>query len=238
MFHVLSFAFSHSDSILIALARSIDSPEATKLAIQSLTILMRIHKNFRAKYAQSTLFIEWRTNPRNPLYSPTSVEGLLIVYDSPDRDDLYLSEVQQFIFYIGEERWPLPDELPPRVVNRFKAIWTTKSRDKPILPFPDPGERWDTDEDEESDSDFVEPEDGELTYSDFLNDGELYDMNVNGDEDRETIDFIEEPDPLTPEDLVAYFQAAEEAGLRSQDRRRGRRRELEPTREDGEIFSG
>lgn len=231
MLQVLSFALSHSESILLALSRSIDSPEATKLAIQNLTFLMRVHRQFRLRYARNQLFIEWRQNPQNPLYSLSTVEGLLLVHDEPDRDDIFLSEVQQFIYYIGERNWPLvtgsleETQLPPKVVDRFRQIWDTKSADKPpVLPFPDPGERWFSDqESERSDGEDNEDESDYVSYEEFL----MSVNNLNEEEDRQSVDFLEEPDPVTPEDLLAYFQAAEEAGLRSQDRRRGRRREQE-----------
>ena len=264
MLQVLSFAFSHSESLLIALARSIDSPEATKLAIQNLTFLMRIHKQFRSRYARNPLFREWRLNPRNPLYSLTTVEGLLLVHEEPSREDLYLSEVQQFIYYIGEKNWPFDDTIPLRVRDRFKQIWAAQSANKPILPFPDPGERWETDEDsEQSDSDEngemgdieMTPELAEaareavqyISGITFDNGREIVTVTREGvvvgnheedeDEDeegsdRESVDFLEEPEPVTPEDLLAYFHAAEEAGLRSQDRRRGRRRQVEGQREN------
>jgi len=188
---------------------------------------MRIHRQFRSRYARNPLFIEWRQNSRNPLYSQNSVDGLLLVYDEPDRDDIYLSEVQQFIYYIGERNWPLNDDIPEKVVNRFKQIWTAQSADRPSLPFPDPGERWDSDPDSDPDDfenqPFTDVSDYN-SYMDFLNNQA---NTANEEEDRQSVDFLEEPDVVTPDDLMAYFQAAEEAGLRSQGRRRGRRREQE-----------
>ena len=223
MLQVVNFAFSHYESLLICLNRSIEDPASTRLTIQNIVFLMRTHKGSRPYYSEHTLFAEWRTNPKNPLASLETVEGILLVNKDDPTDDTFLREVQQFIYYIGEQNWPLPESYPPRVVERFQRIWGLKTEDRsPTVPFHDPVERWFSDR--ESDRSEDEDDEGSLgfgAYEDFLMEG----GNGNEEEDRQSIDLLDdEPEMLTPEDIIAYFNAAEEAGLRSQDRRRNARR--------------
>src|SRR5947207_15087720 len=117
MLQVVNFAFSHYESLLICLNRSIEDPAATRLTIQNIVFLMRTHKGSRPYYSEHTLFAEWRTNPKNPLASLETVEGILLVNKDDPTDDTFLREVQQFIYYIGEQNWPLPESYPPRVVE-------------------------------------------------------------------------------------------------------------------------
>jgi len=226
---VLRFALGHFHALLMCLERSIDDPLATRLTIQNITFLMRTHKQCRLQYARSNMFKEWRENPKNPLYSLETVEGLLIVSKDDPNGDVFLPEIRQFVSYIGEQYWPLSEETYPRyVIERFQNIWRMKRSDRPAMPqFHDPGEQWFSDrESEHSDG-----EDGGEDY-DYEGFEEIFTSvgngNGNDEEDRQSIDFLDdEPDVVTPEDLMAYFNAAEEAGLRSQDRRRNARRELE-----------
>jgi hypothetical protein len=214
---VLAFALTHYQTLLRALNNSIDNPIATKLTIQNITFLMRTHKQCRLYYARNPLFVEWRLNPRNPLYSLENVEGLLITGTESYTEDIFLSDIQQFIYYIGEKNWPLSEDVyPPRVVNRFKRIWGTQDADRSdVLPFPDQGERWYSDRESE------QSEDDENGY-----DIEEYYEWMNGDDDDPSMSLLDdEPDVITPEDLMAYFHVAEEAGLRSQQRRRAGRRQ-------------
>ena len=91
-----------------------------------------------------------------------------------------------------------------------------------MLPFPDPGERWFSDrESERSDDETGYEDDYYDNFADFVNSME----NPELDDGEGSVDFIDdEPDVPTPEDIMRYFHVAEEAGLRSQDRRRGARR--------------
>lgn len=222
MLQVVNFAFSHYDSLLLCLNHSIEDPVATRLTIQNMIFLMRTHKSSRGYYSEHALFAEWRTNPKNPLASLETVEGILLVNKDDPTADIFLPEVQQFIYYIGEQNWSLPESYPPRVVERFQRIWGLKTEDRPpAVPFHDPVERWFSDRESDRSDDEEEDEYGFGGYEEFLMEGE----NGNEEEDRQSIDLLDdEPEVLTPEDLIAYFNAAEEAGLRSQDRRRNARR--------------
>ena len=224
MLQVLSFALSHYHSLLLCLKNSIDSSEATRLTIQNITFLMRMHKQFRMYYAQNILFRDWIETPYNPLYQLTTVEGLLVCSSDPFAEDIFLPEVQQFIYYIGESNWPLPPSLNTRVIERFKRIWGVETDRTPVLPFPDPGERWFSDrESERSDDETGYEDDYYDNFADFVN--SMGDPQL--DDGEGSVDFIDdEPDVPTPEDIMRYFHVAEEAGLRSQDRRRGGRRVL------------
>ena len=216
---VVNFTFGHFDSLLICLNHSIEDPIATRLAIQVITSLMQIHKGCRPIYGEHVFFIEWRENPKNPLYSLETIEGILLVSDNDDlTDDIFPREVQQFIYYIGEQNWPLsPDTHPPRVIERFRRIWGLKTEDRePVLPFHDPGERWFSDRESEGDE-----EEEDFGFEEYLTGG-----SGNEEEDRQSIDLLDEPDHLTDADMEAYLNAAEEAGLASQDRRRNARRML------------
>jgi hypothetical protein len=221
MLQVLSFGMFQYRTLFTSLKISIDSPEATKLVIQNITWLMRINKPFRTAFRDgNVLFREWIEDLRNPLYQSHTVEGLLVCSNDEYAEDIFLPEVQQFIHYIGESAWPLPSNLSPRVIERFKRIWRVEAGQTPVLPFPDPGERWFSDrESERSD----EEDDYYETYTDFLNSME----NTGTDDGEGSVDFIDdEPETPTPEDIMRYFHVAEEAGLRSQDRRRGGRRAI------------
>jgi len=244
MLQVFAFAISHYAYLLCCLNISIDSPEATRLTIQNITFLMRMHKQVRTPYASHPYFRDWIKNPSNPLYQLNTIEGLLVCSTDPYAEDIFLPEVQQFIYYIGASKWRLPPSLDSRVVERFRRIWGVEMDRTPVLPFPDPGERWFSDrESERSDEDEEEDEDDEfVAYDEFLNsmmagDVERYgDVEGYGDmegymyDDTEqrtgtTVTYIDdEPDVVTPEDIMRYFHVAEEAGLRSQDRRRRVRR--------------
>jgi hypothetical protein len=221
MLQVLSFALSHYRSLLLCLNNSIDSPEATRLTIQNLTFLMRMQKQFRMHFACNILFGEWIEDPRNPLYQLQTVEGLLVCSQDPYAEDIFIPEVQQFIYYIGESSWHLPSDLDSRVIERFQRIWRVETDRTPVVPFPDPGERWFSDrESERSEDENGYEDDYYESYSEFLNS-----MGNGDDEGEGSVDFIDdEPDVPTPEDIMRYFHVAEEAGLRSQDRRRGGRR--------------
>jgi hypothetical protein len=182
---------------------------------------MRTHRGCRQLYADHVLFAEWRGNAKNPLYSLETVEGILLVNEDDSTCDIFLPDVQQFIYYIGEQNWPLSTELhSSRVIERFRKIWGLGTENRPpVLPFHDPGERWlsdrESDGDEDDDDDY-----GYLGFDDFLTEG----ASGNGEEeDRQSIGLLEEPEPLTADELDAYFTAAEEAGLASQDRRRNAR---------------
>jgi hypothetical protein len=141
LLQVLAIALLYYESLFIALSRSIEDPFATQLAIQNITFLMRMHKPCRHNYARDPLFIEWRQNLRNPLYSLESVEGLLVISEDDPSEDIFLPEVQQFIYYIGEPYWPLQDLHPLRVVARFQRIWGPKRGNRPpMLPNNDLGE--------------------------------------------------------------------------------------------------
>lgn len=228
---VLRFALGHFHPLLMCLQHSIDDPAATRLALQNITFLMRTHKQCRIHYARSSTFKEWRQNPRNPLYSLETVEGLLIVSSDDPTGDVFLPEVRRFIYYIGEQYWPLPEEnYPPRIVGRFHRIWEQKGPDRPPMPqFHDPGEIWFSDRESEH-SEEEEGYDYE-GYDDVLNTNE---EDRVGFEDRSDLDLLDdEPDVVTPENIMVYLNAAEEAGLRSQDRRRNARRELAADREVG-----
>jgi hypothetical protein len=232
---VLAFQLSHYESLLIALSHSIEDPFATHLAIQNITFLMRMHKQCRLYYARNPLFIEWRQNPRNPFYSLESVEGLLIISEDDPSEDIFLPEVQQFIYYIGEPYWPLQDLHPLRVVARFQRIWGPKRGDRPpVPPNNDLGERWFSDRESEGseDGDYYDYQDqafgDEFLQAEFLHEPpEFGDFLNEGGGLGLTEDWMQEPEIMTPEDLMAFFHVAEEAGLRSQERRRGGRRAVQ-----------
>ena len=169
---------------------------------------MRTQKGCRGYYFENDLFRAWRENPRNPLYSPTSVEGIVVVHADESVPDMFPPEIQQFIYYISEENWPLDPSLPRRVQERFRAIWAVNT-DAPVLPFQDPAERWFSDRESEG-------EDDEGEFEEYY--GGTEDLGGG------SLELLDEPDTFTPEDLIAYLNAAEEAGLASQDRRRNARR--------------
>jgi len=168
---------------------------------------MRTQKGCRGYYAENDLFKAWRENPRNPLYSTTSVEGIVVVHPDGSVPDFFPSEIQQFIYYIGEEKWPLDPSLGVRVQERFWPIWAVNT-DAPVLPFQEPGDRWFSDR--ESDA---EDEEGEFE--------EYYRV---AEEAGGELELLDEPETLSSEDVMAYLNVAEEAGLASQDRRRNARR--------------
>jgi hypothetical protein len=168
---------------------------------------MRTQKGCRGYYAENDLFKAWRENPRNPLYSTTSVEGIVVVHPDESVPDFFSSEIQQFIYYIGEEKWPLDPSLPQGVQERFWAIWAVNA-DAPVLAFQDPAERWFSDR--ESDGEDEE--------------GEFEEYYRAAEEAGGGLELLDEPETFTPEDLMAYLNVAEEAGLASQDRRRNARR--------------
>jgi len=219
MLQVINFAYGDYQSFLLCLNNSIDDPLSTRLTISNICFLMRTHKGCRGYYAENELFRRWRENPRNPLYSPQTVEGIVIVPPDEQTGDMFLPEVQQFIYYISQQNWPLDDSLPARVQGRFNSIWAINA-DEPTLPFHDPGERWFSDlESVGSDGDEEGDEEGfEINFEDYL-------MEVAGEEEETaSLDLLEEREALTTDDLIALFSAAEEAGLASQDRRRNARR--------------
>jgi hypothetical protein len=233
MLDVIEFAISHHLSFLMCLHRSIDDPVATRLVIQHITTFMRSHKGCRQHYVRAISCTEWCRNPKNPLYSLETVEGIVIVDKEDSTGDIFLPEVQQFIYYIGEKNWPLnEEELPARVIDRFRRIWGRKNDDRTLaLPFHDPVERWFSDrESDRSDGDDGTDDEGSGTF-------EMIDAMMRGhvlrvenpaggmEDDNELLD--DEPDVITMADVVASFNAAEEAGLRSQDRRRNARRLME-----------
>jgi hypothetical protein len=212
-YQVLAFALGHYQSLLGCLYKSIGNPITTKLAIQNITFLMRSHKQCRLYIGRNPVFIEWRQNPRNPLYSLENVEGILITGTESYTEDIFLSDIQQFIYYIGEANWPLPENIyTERVIDRFKRIWRTGEIG--ILPFPDQGERWFSDRESER------SEEGDGEY-DFDYEYEEWVETLGEDQSMSLLD--DEPDIITPEDMRAYYHVAEEAGLRSQQRRRGAR---------------
>jgi len=239
LLEVIEFAISHHLSFLMCLHRSIDDPAATRLVIQHITNFMRSHKGCRRHYVRAISCTEWCRNPKNPLYSLETVEGILIVDKTDPAGDIFLPEVQQFIYYIGEKNWPLnEEEHPPRVIDRFRRIWSRKTDDRTLaLPFHDPVERWFSDResdrsegddrDEGTDDEFSVTFDGvdELLRRSYEH--PLGSANHAGgiEDDNELLD--DEPDVITMADVVASFNAAEEAGLRSQDRRRNARRLME-----------
>jgi hypothetical protein len=205
---LINIAYGDYESFLQCLNNSIDDPLSTRLTISNICFLMRTQKGCRGYYAENVLFKAWRENPQNPLYSTTSVEGIVVVHADESIPDFFPSEIQQFIYYISEENWPLDSSLPQRVQDRFWAIWAVNT-DTPVLPFQDPTERWFSDRDSEGEDDEGEVE-------------EYY----RGTEELTggALDLLEEPETFTPEDLIAYLNVAEEAGLASQDRRRNARR--------------
>jgi hypothetical protein len=218
-YEIAAFGFKHMQSLLWSLSLSRGNPQGTKLAIQVIASLMRIHKDLRGHYARDPLFVEWRQDSKNMLYSNTSVQGILLVSQDTSTDDIFATEIQQFIYYIGEKNWPL-NNLSPRVQDRFNRIWEVDSETKPVLPFPDPGERWFTDRDDSDDEDNDEDE----SFQEYLASlgGDLNVLGTNGTTDTAgEFDLLSEPDTPTEEELRDYIQATEEAGLRSQDRRRG-----------------
>lgn len=227
MLSVVAFAYTHYHALLQCLNRSIDDPTLTRLTIQNITFLMRVHKSCRLCYATASKFKEWQRNPNNPLYSLDTVEGLLLIDKDDDDGDIFLPEVQQFIYYIGDEYWPFPEEgVTPRVSKRFHKIWGRKTEDRPpAVPFHDPVERWFSDrESEHSDGD-DEDDDGEDddpfgSFDEYLMNG----GSENDDDDGQSIELFDEPETITPEVFLASLNAAEEAGLRSQDRRLNARR--------------
>ena len=196
---------------------------------------MRTHKGSRQFYCQHPLFEEWRRNPKNPLASLETVQGLLLVNNQDSTADLFLPEVQQFIYYIGEQNWPLPEWYPERVVKRFQRIWGLKTEDRPpVVPFHDPVERWFSDRESEPSEDEDEEDYGTEAFEEHGT-REAENGNEEEWEDTGSIDLLDdEPtDPLTPEAFMAYFNAAEEAGLRSQARRRNARRLAQETGNQG-----
>lgn len=219
LLQLINFAYGDYESFLLCLNNSIDDPLSTRLTISNICFLMRTHKSCRGYYAENDLFRRWRENPRNPLYSKETIEGIVIVHTDESTADIFLPEVQQFIYYISEQNWPLDESLPSRVRNRFKSIWAINA-DEPTLPFHDPGERWFSDR-ESAGSEVDEEGDEEGFDGNF----EDYLLGVaEEDEEGGELDLLEEPEALTEEDLMAYFNAAEVAGLASQDRRRNARR--------------
>jgi hypothetical protein len=205
---LINIAYGDYESFLQCLNNSIDDPLSTRLTINNICFLMRTQKGCRGYYTENVLFKAWRENPRNPLYSTTSVEGIVVVHADESVPDFFPSEIQQFVYYISEENWPLDPSLPQRVQDRFWAIWGVNV-DAPVLPFQDPAERWFSDRDSEG-----EDEEGEF---------EEYYRGTEGLAGG-ALEMLEEPETFTPEDLIAYLNVAEEAGLASQDRRRNARR--------------
>lgn len=203
---LINIAYGDYESFLLCLNHSIDDPLSTRLTISNICFLMRTQKGCRGYYAENDLFKAWRENPRNPLYSTTSVEGIVVVHTDESVPDFFPSEIQQFIYYIGDENWPLDPSLAQRVQDRFWAIWAVNT-DAPALPFQDPAERWFSDRESEG-----EDEEGEFEYY------------RGAEEAGGTLELLDEPETFTPEDLIAYLNVAEEAGLASQDRRRNARR--------------
>ena len=217
MLQVLAFALREYESLLVALCRSVDNPEATRLAIQNITFLMRTHKQCRTSCAAHPYFKDWRQHSHNPLYSLQTVEGLLLVHPTDPTGDVFLPEVQQFIYYITEDYWPLPPI--PRIQDRFRKIWVPRlAEGRPSGPqFHDPGERWFSDAESERE-DEVDDEYFDYEYEEFL-------ASVGTGDGEGSLELLDdEPDVVTSEDLEAFFTVAEEAGLRSQDRRRAGRR--------------
>jgi len=216
---VISFAYNDFESFLLCLNNSIDDPLSTRLTISNISFLMRTHKGCRGYYAKNDLFRRWRENPRNPLYSLHTVEGIVIVHNDEQTADMFLVEVQQFIHYISQQNWPLDDFLSARVKDRFNSIWAMNA-DEPSIPFHDPGERWFSDRESlGSDGDEEGDDEGfEMNFEDYLT------AVVGEEEDNGSLDLLEEREAFTEEDMIAYFSAAEEAGLASQDRRRNARR--------------
>ena len=236
MLEVIEFAISHHLSFLMCLHRSIDDPVATRLVIQHITTFMRSHKGCRQHYVRAISCTEWCRNPKNPLYSLETVEGIVIVDKEDSTGDIFLPEVQQFIYYMGEKNWPLnEEEHPPRVLDRFRRIWGRKTDDRTsALPFHDPVERWfsdrESDHSDGDDRDDGTDDEGSGTYEridEIMRSQLMRDENRAGliEDDNELLD--DEPDVITMADVVASFNAAEEAGLRSQDRRRNARRLME-----------
>ena len=236
MLEVIEFAISHHLSFLMCLHRSIDDPAATRLVIQHITNFMHSHKGCRQHYVRAISCTEWCRNPKNPLYSLETVEGILIVDNDDPTGDIFLPEIQQFIHYIGEKNWPLDEvEHPIRVIDRFRRIWERKTDDRTLaLPFHDPGERWFSDhESERSDGDDREDGTDDDVSETFVRMDEMMRAHLREranhagvvEDDNEFLD--DEPDVITMADVVASFNAAEEAGLRSQDRRRNARRLME-----------
>ena len=153
---------------------------------------------------------------------------------------------------MGESNWPLPeDKLSSRVIRRFTRIWDTQNRDQQP-GFLDPEERALSDLESEGLDDDNEY-DYTYEYNEFNYSYEFdqrprrnsQDANENeessenesqeeggerdweAEEERQSIGLLDEPEFLTPEDINAYLQAAEEAGMRSQDRRRNARRMMQ-----------
>ena len=221
----------------MCLHRSIDDPAATRLVIQHITNFMRSHKGCRRQYVRTISCTEWRRNPKNPLYSLETVEGILIVDKDDPTGDILLPEVRQFVYYIGEKNWPLNEGLPARVIHRFRRIWGHKTDDRASeVPFHDPVERWfsDRESDRSEGDDRDDGTDDELSATDdgveelrTSSERSLRDVNHAGaiEDDNDLLD--DEPDVITMADVVASFNAAEEAGLRSQNRRRNARRQME-----------
>jgi hypothetical protein len=242
MLEIIEFAVSHHLSFLMCLNRSIDDHAATRLVIRHITFFMRSHRGCRQHYVRAISCTEWCRNPKNPLYSLETVEGIVLVDKEDSTGDIFIPEVQQFIYYIGEKNWPLSEEdYPPRVIDRFRRIWGRKTEERTAtLPFHDPVERWFSDresEGSEGEDDGDEVDEGDegddddllLTVDQFIT---RHDM-LRGF-DSELLD--DEPDVITMADVVASFNAAEEAGLRSQDRRRNARRLMEEEQDHEEEF--
>jgi len=205
MLQVVNFAFTHYEYLLLCLKLSIYDPEATRLTIQNLNFLMRTHRRCRQIYAQSSHFDDWCKSIDNPLYSHTSVQGILLVgTDSPD-GDIFVPEAQLFIHYIGEENWPW---VPEGVVSRFRRIWRRKTEDHaPAPPFGDPIERWFSDHESERSDGWVTEETGD-----------------DEDEPYDATDFLREPRSVPDAEIGTLFDSyVEAAGLVSQARRRNSR---------------
>jgi len=251
---IVSFAANSNqyESLLLCLFRSTSDPEATRLAIQTICLLVRLT---RFKFHELPAFREWVHNPDNLLYKTETVEGILLVNSDDYTEDLFLTEARQLISYVGESNWALPQEgLPSRVYRRFVRIWTSQNRDQQLgFHFLDPEERALSDLESEGlddDNEYDYTYDyNELNYAYEFRPGRpgrnSQDANENGDqsdndsqeensgrdwgldEERHSIGLLDEPDVLTQEDMNAYLLAAEEAGVRSQDRRRNARRMMQ-----------
>jgi hypothetical protein len=247
MLQVITFAYSEYTSLLISLYYSMGNPVATRIAIQNLTFLMRINKIGRRLYPTDDNFKWWATNPRNPLYSLETVEGLLIASDDDPAGDLFAPEVQQFVYYIGQDKWPLRESLEPRVKDRFHSIWDRKLEDgQPAYPFGESIARWFSDHESEHTDDEDADDAGELSGEGFTDLGEGDDIEpndallemadnyvrfINDDMGGDTELLDDEPENLTAGDRMAYFSAAEEAGLASRERRMNARNRAQQERD-------
>jgi hypothetical protein len=84
------------------------------------------------------------------------------------------------------------------------------------------GDRWfsDRESEQEEEDEYYDYE----SFDEFMNPV----GTITDDGEGESVDFLmDEPEVMSPEDLMAFFHVAEEAGLRSQERRRGGRRALQ-----------